>query len=408
MKLSLRLILLTAVMLLPSAAMAAMENVTGVTASLVDGHVHVRWQKPAGDIAQYRVYYSHASLLQNGGKYDDFETVPGNATQYVFPTNPPVATLYVSVIAVNTQGEESPLLAQEATIQLGQGGTASAQPASRSADAQDSFIHLLTARAISATGVILNFSHTVNIDRVSALTAFDIRDASGAQLRLRRLIIDDKTVTIHTEPQVRGRLYIVRLGASLRGWVIDDMRLSIDPQQAPMFFAGSPDGIDPGTGTRSSVGSSTGQVGGGARDISGLRLTGVPDAQGTYTIEASWMNPADILGLRVAQTADNGETFWPEQQLAADTQMLRVRGVPGGTFGIRIRAVGKDNALSPGAYATLDLPKTGAEKPLPTPSRTPVGSTGLPNSGFGLAAAVILAGAGTGFWEMRRRRAQVA
>jgi hypothetical protein len=397
MKLSLRLLTLTAAMLLPMGAVAAMANVTGITADIAaGGRVRISWQKPAGEVSAYRVYYSHASILQNGGKYDDFETVPGTQTDFTFATNPQVSTLFASVLAVNPQGEESPLFMEEASVNL-QGSFS--QLSSQSTSTQDAVLRLLTVRAVSATGVILNFSQNVVIDPQTAAQAFDISDGSGAQLVMRRLVIDGKTVTIHTVPQVRSRVYLVRVGNAVQGRTDDGRAAPLDPQQTPVLFTGSPDGIAAGTSS-----SSTTTVPGGARDVTALRLTAIPDANGTYTVEASWMNPAGITGLRVAQTSDGGKNFWAEQQLSADTQMLRVRNVPGGSFGIRIRTIGTDSGVSQGTFSSIDLPRT-----IPQPTRpTGGGSTRLPNSGFGLAAAVILAGAGTGFWEMRRRRAQVA
>lgn len=403
LRFSLRLAALSAALLIPAAATAQMAGVRGITATLVDGKATVRWQAATGDVAQYRVYHSHASILQNGGKYDDFETAPGTATEYTFSSNPPVPTLYLSVLAVDRQGNESPYFLEEVALNLSQGGSPQApSPMPASTGAQGATLRLLTVRAISATGVTLNFSQAVVVDQAAAMSAFDISDASGAKLQLRRLVLDGKTVTIHTQPQVRNRIYVVRVGAGVSGRTEDKRVAPLDPQQPPVLFAGSPDGVAPGSVPSVPQQTSGAQTGGGPRDVSSMRLTGIPDGQGTYTIEASWVNPAGIVGLRVAQTADQGATFWPEQQLAADTQMLRVRNVPGGTFGIRVRAVGTDNSVSPGVYTTIDLPKTASRTPKPT---VPDRSTGLPNSGVGLAAAVILAGAGAGYREMRRRRA---
>src|SRR6185436_240159 len=111
MTLSSRITVAFALALLPFAvALAAPGNVTGVKGELVNGKVHVTWTKPAGDEpVAYRLYYSRASILQQNGLYDDFEVIPAGTLDYTFASLPYEAdSLYVSVLAVNAAGEESP------------------------------------------------------------------------------------------------------------------------------------------------------------------------------------------------------------------------------------------------------------------------------------------------------------
>lgn len=412
-----RLTILSALLLFPAAAAAAPANVTGIAAALEDGKVHVTWTKlDATDLAQYRVFYSHTSILDNNGLYDDYEQADASASELTLQTVPPVDTLYVAVLAVDTKGEESPLFQEEASVALRPGG-APAQPASQPASAQggqaaqpageqDQELRLLSARAQSATGILLSFSQNVVVDPAKAAQAFDVRDQNGAVLGLKRLVIEGKTVILHTVPQLRGVVYAVRVGASVTGKTEAGQAVALDASQGPVLFTGSPDGIDPAAVPAQTE----------PRDITTLRINASPDGQGAYTVEATWMVPAGATGLRVSQSADRGATFSAERDLSPDTQTLRVRGVPPGSFGVRIRTVTADGRQSRGVTDFLNLPALSASPlmgsifgPAPRPSTplpAPVRSTTLPNSGIGLTAAVSMAFALATGQRMRRRRTQ--
>src|SRR5947207_883587 len=93
---------------LPLLVLAAPASVTGIKADLQNGKVHVSWQPlPGNDIETYRIFFGHASILDSGGEYDDFENAPGNVSEFVLPTQPAGDQVYVSILAVNAQGEES-------------------------------------------------------------------------------------------------------------------------------------------------------------------------------------------------------------------------------------------------------------------------------------------------------------
>lgn len=96
-------------------------DVTGLQAEVsADGEIIVTWDKLDEDIAYYNVYYSSQSILGNNGEYEDYERTSGPKGAYTFPGNPTFGgTLYISVLAVNQNGEESAVFAEEISVQVG-------------------------------------------------------------------------------------------------------------------------------------------------------------------------------------------------------------------------------------------------------------------------------------------------
>ena len=81
--------------------------------------IQLEWTAPVDtNISYYRVYYSRTSILANGGKYDDFEITPGKATSFTLTGFPQASKLFVAVLAVNENGEESPYFTEEAVLNL--------------------------------------------------------------------------------------------------------------------------------------------------------------------------------------------------------------------------------------------------------------------------------------------------
>ncbi len=121
MKKILRTILLASALLtLPSVVVAASvpPNVTGVTAAVINGALTVQWQ-PVKDssVSKYRIYYSRASILGNQGDFDDFVETLTSEPSFTFPSVPyKGSTLYISVMAVNAQGNESEAFESEASV----------------------------------------------------------------------------------------------------------------------------------------------------------------------------------------------------------------------------------------------------------------------------------------------------
>jgi hypothetical protein len=436
MKYSSRITVACALALIPFAvAVAAPGNVTGIEGELKDGKVHVSWIKPAGDEpVSYRVYYSRASILQENGLYDDFETVPATATEYTFPMLPyTTEALYVSVLAVNADGEESPLFLEETRIPIGNAPaqTASSQASSAASPApvqQPSgagVIRLLSAKAVSATGVTLAFTNDVQIDLSKAASAFTVKDASGATLRVTRLVILGKEVTLHTVRQERGRVYRLEANpAIVKGKDAQGAAIALDPQQGTILFSGHPSGAPFGSTTNSvippaqpmgpSLPSSAHE------DVRGLTLRGQATG-GTYEVNATWQAPAasDIREYRVAQSRDHGKTFAQAYSLPASTNAVKIKNVTPGAFGLSVQVVYLDNQASRGVFSEITLGKASVTQPPLPATNGQLGSivdpadgkgkgTSLPSSGIALAIPAMLSGMGVGFqiWKRKNRAAE--
>jgi hypothetical protein len=99
-------------------------NVTGINAAFTDGQIGIEWNAPGGDVVTYRVYYSQRSILSNNGAYDDFVQTNSDATSFVMSSVPPYSPVYLSVLAVNTKGEESPSFVEEVQVNTTNGNIA--------------------------------------------------------------------------------------------------------------------------------------------------------------------------------------------------------------------------------------------------------------------------------------------
>src|SRR3989344_1316896 len=210
MKLFSRILLTLVAASLPLNASAAVpESVRGIEAEMVDGVVSVQWDG-VPNATSYRIFYSHTSILDNDGLYDDFETVSGT-TSHVLQNITPSADLYISVLAVNGVGEESPYFVEEAHVALGDtfmqpqtSSAASSMAATTEPYGQNdvivedgmTFLRLLSAESISSTGVLLTFSHPVVVAPEQATLAFGILTSSGSPLALQRLVLQGTTVPI--------------------------------------------------------------------------------------------------------------------------------------------------------------------------------------------------------------------
>lgn len=401
--------ILTACMPLMALA-AAPSNVRDIRAEVVTDGVKVSWTKVAGDVASYRVFYSHASILENDGLYDDFESADGAADSHVLKNIARGGDLFVSVLAVNAAGEESALFLEEANVTV-EASAAVSSVASVSAmptPLAPNELRMLSAESISATGVTLTFSHTVDIPAAQALSAFMVHNASGGILPLKRLLIQGNTVTLHTFPQERNIVYRVTPGAVISGKDAAGNTLTLAADQSPMLFAGHADGIAPGTYKPTVSSSAVSAATTNKNEVMSLHLRAQPEEGGTYTVEASWQPGSDgIDGYMVSQTRDKGVTYGQPVSIGETSTSVKVRKVPAGSFGVMVKTVYADGTTSKGITQTIDLPgKQGSSSP-----KTPItGSvTGkdlgnLPNSGPALWVLTAAAGGMAGYWRVRRSK----
>lgn len=432
MTLRTRLAIATAALVMPLTALAvAPGNVTGIKATAQGGKATVSWTPVTGQtIKEYRIHYSHESILRSNGFSDDYEVVPGTVSNYTF-TPPPMQTFYTSILAVNTAGEESLYFAEEASVTLGTAASVSSastassktstptlasSSSSKMSTASSASTPILTipnttnsssapgmagqpqqlmkVEAISATGITLTFSQLVTVDQATAATAFTIRNASGTVLPLKRLLIQGKLVTLHTAvKQERGVVYAVVIGSGVMGKDANGTTVALDASQSPMLFTGHPTGTEPVKGSTQTPGT----------EVTGLTLRAKAEGKGYYTVDATWSLPTtSFTNLRVAQTTDGGRTYGVPTTLAPTTGGVSIPHVPASVYGLLVQVVRNDGTTSNGVLNTITLP--GKVSGTTQGSVLPTGGTsgGLPQSGVGVFASILLAGSLMGFLAMRR------
>ena len=419
-------ILLTLVSLsLPLTAAAAPSAVTGITAERSGNQIQVSWQKlPESEaIAYYRIFFSGQSIVKNNGQYDDFDIAEGTAGTHTLTNAPVSGALYISVLAVNDKSEESPVFAEEATVSaspstlptppaqdLGprtsdSGSTGSSiipSPQSTVPSPSGTF-SILSAQAISSTGVLVTFSAPVQITVENAAKAFGITDASGTVLVIDRLVLSGSTVTIVTAPQDGMKVYQLQ-AHDLQGTGDAGIALTLDTRQGTMLFAGfggsERSGVELPPDPRSP-------------EISNLILRGEAQEKGGFTAEAGWEVTGDAAGIDhfiISQTTDHGVTFGLPQALPATTQHIRIPGIPGGAFGIKVQAALLNGETTAGLTESIDLSPVQTEpiRPLPASGTPPETITApepasLTQSGMTPFALIAIAGAAVGIAVIRRR-----
>lgn len=380
----LRIALALALILWPLSAMAAPPPaVRGVTAALENGKLHVRWQAPSDpSVVAYRVYWSHVSIIDNGGAYDDFESTTGTQTDFIFPVLPPVSRVSVAVLAVNDRGEESRNFGDEATIDLpatpGQNVGATVTAPSTASATQGQVFRLLSARMLSRTGALLTFSEQVAVSQAEAATAFQLTDDRGAILPIRTIIVRGPFVTIVTDNLQQGTPYTVTASAV---HAIANPAAALDPGASSITFASD--------GTASPT---TTDEGGTTPVVANVRMSIEGKTGATYTVAATFDVPSgagNLAQIDVYQSRDGGRSFGAPQTLPPQARSVRFTDVPPGDFAILLRARGIDGNTSGSIPASIHVGAAGA--------RTP-----LTSSGAGLGAILVASGAVMGWRKMKR------
>ncbi len=385
----LRLIILGSMMALwPSFALAAVPAVTGIVASYENGQIHVSWTAPSEPAQSFRIYYSRESILQNNGRYDDFETTSGNRTEYFLTNFPTASHLYISVLAVAMSGEEGKTFTTETTVDLPSAGTATSTmtpPSSFGATSSTTTaatLQLLSALPISSTGVTLTFNAPIELADTDGPSAFVIQDGSGHQLSMRKLVIMGAQIMIVTDQQQAGTVYNLQVNDVVKGQGMTTS-LPLDPfQRNAQFTAWDALTDTPSMPTETPA------------SIVGLTLNGQVQSNGRYTVTAHWglSAPAAVVqSFELMQSRDGGKKFSAVQTIAGDTQAVTFHDVPFGAFGVSIRAVMPSGQRGPDVFSSIDLPKP---------------QTNLPSSGPGVLLLMGTAGAVAGWRKMRLQLAK--
>ncbi|MDD5623298.1 MAG: hypothetical protein PHI23_01150 [Candidatus Peribacteraceae bacterium] len=456
MRSSLCLSVLGILCLLPATVLAAPANVTGIQVEQRPEGILVSWDKPqeAEDIVSYRVYYGQESILETEGEYDDFEDTEGPVLELMLKNISPLpAELFVAVMAVDAEGEESPYFVEEASIHpapvmapvssspsattqeemnpfaeeevsapvITEGGAATSSSSSSKqmptgglslvpAEGGKSTLKLLTTKATSRTSVLLTFSAPISIEPSSAASAFGITDPKGAVLAMLRLDIEGATAIITTSPQFAGTVYRVQLNDPLRG----EEGEVLDATERSALFTGHESGEKETQATSSSSSSVPIAVSSSATgDIQDLTFEVTPQNNGNYTVSVRWQAPTSYTPsiYAIRQSRDGGKTFGAAQYLDGSLQGIQLKDVTPGEFGIGVNALDAQNNASPGVFRSVDLARSAAlpasvipgwtlqrntsftsVAPSTTPIRRPLSRTGEPVGLLCLAALGAAAG----------------
>lgn len=388
------------------------SNVTGIRAGVSeDGKVTVQWDAAEGDVKKYRIFYSHASILEQSGTYDDYEDAPGTATEYTLANVPPVATLYVSVLAVSQNDVESPYFVEEATVDLKKvvptqtvdisSSVAPFAPSPMVA-MESSTLQLLTAVSTTSTGVVLAFTHPLSIPEQYKEQAFSIKSGSGISLHVVRYRLDGTYAVLDTGLQVPGRVYQVMVHGSIAGKTQGDQLVPQESGTAPLLFTGLLTDLS-------------------VPDVQNLTLT--PKGK---DVDVTWLLPsATIRELQVQQSTNGGRTYGVAVRMEKSAKGVMIPNVTAKQLTVLVRVVGADGAISRGVSQTVSIDgsvvqsSSAASKPMPSSMKptvsskpstpTPITKPGtLPNSGLGLAVIATLSGAATGMRFFRTKNAPKA
>jgi len=361
---------------------AAPGSVVGLQAQAqTDGSVLVQWSAVTGDIAAYRVYFSQKSILENGGYYDDVETTDGPGTSHMLRNIPATFQIvYVSVMAVNAQGEESPYFTEEVRVTRATPPASSSEsmqiPAS-SAGAQASVamptpqetpavtsLHLLSAQALSATQVGLTFSVMPVIDPALAPAAFSIVDAQGAALAIEQLTINGTNVTIQTKRQVAEAVYQVRLSEPLAG----EGGLALDRIDRMAFFTGHSTGISAAEAAAQATANQqatqqpqtttqpTPSQPGSLPDVVNFHLEATPQANQLFTVTGKWeydITTPEGAFIIVRQSRDGGKTFNTPEFLPGNLDGVQIPNVTPQNFGLVVYVADAEGHSSPGVFKSI-------------------------------------------------------
>ena len=368
--------------LIPVAIMAAApSSVTGLQIEFRDDEtVAVSWEKlDEENIAYYRVYYSSESILKNQGSYDDFEQTDGPKGLFVFRGLAPDTDFYVSVLAVNTEGEESEFFAEEAfmhmpattddipdlipepanapVLQIPTGDEPLVDEAPSGAQTGESanigHFQLMSVISVSPTEISVEFSQPLPD---SAKPVFTVSKPDGSELEVLEVNVNGINVSLKTAAQ-EDTVYELVVGEML----MSSLGSSIDPDNRSVLFVGHAAVIVP---TDEPAPAEVVEdikdidLGEFASDVVGLNMRAIRTPNGLYDAITVWdldSLPENISHYIVGQSLDRGKTFIGPTLVPSDITELRTSGIKSGHFGIMMQIADQDGAVSPGVFVTIDL-----------------------------------------------------
>jgi hypothetical protein len=386
------------ILLIPS---TLAQGITGITLQSAPNAVSVEWHAArAMTVDHYKVYYSRQSILQNNGRFDATEDTIGDETNLVILDLKNRGfvhgdTMYVTVAAVDTDGNERQELSEEAhtTVQV-PGVTVH-----RSAG-----IGMINAVAESATSVRLSFSNPVKLPNGHPASFFTIEE-EGTGILVNVLSAEQmgNTILLKTTPMNARSRYAVTAGDTLTsadGSAIDAAKRSAvfvargeatpqvtkPIQPTPAVPAPTPEVTVPPIPELISAPDTVIQEMDitPPEDAKNLALTRELQSNGMYTVYASWsssINSAgDLTAYHVYESDDRGQTFVGPTALVATVTSTTIANIPPGTLTLKLTAVDNKGNESKGIEKIIILPETGP------------------------ALLLLLSGVGAGVLTMRRKR----
>ncbi len=382
--------------LIPLSVSAAVpQNVTQVEAHRTGNGMTVSWTSPQGgtDIGSYRVYVSHESILDHDGNYDDSVQTPDNKTVYVFNTLPLQSQkIYVAILAVSKEGEESEGFESETSIDS---GVAPSSASSSSLSAAPAPMAVVEVKAVSGTGVLITFSKSITEPTPLEARFFAIVDASGSGLAITAIEVIDQTILLHTamhEPDKNYSLAILEpISAN------DGTSFAVQSDKFPFTGFHNLMGAPQASSVSSSAPADVPYVSnpdlppapeenlGPPEDPVNLALKAMRRADGTYTVVAEWGASADsrhtLTSYSLATTKD-GAMLNPNLVVASNRTSVKYDSVPAGVFGVKVSSKDEKGNESVGIQKVITLP----------------------NSGVGLLGIATVSGLITGRKKLRRRK----
>ncbi len=418
----------------PLLASAAPAPVTGVHAERRGAEVVVSWDATSSDVASYRVYWSRQSILDNDGDYDDSEQTDGPVTTLTLKkmADGPV---FVAVIAVDSNGEESAAFVEEA-----EATTADNRPV----------LQVTRVVAAGANQIRLTFDHAVVLALADIRQAVRVEDANGTSVAVVSLSLDEDTILLTTAEQRAGKYRVTLAQEAFLGLPSDEGGpLAVFTQDSVHPFTSlavsaptSSSSMATRSSTRSSLTTaasstiSTATTSSAESDSSAppilaptrssssaaasassvgpavtVTLKDLPRTDGFHDIEIGWtITPgAEVSELSLAQSVDGGRTFGAWQPVPPGLGLVRVNRIPAGTFAVLLAAFAPDGSTYEPALQTITLSGrvvSGGMRP-PVASTTN-GNTPLASSGPASIAFVIALVAGGLAGAARLRRVPAA
>lgn len=389
-------------------------NVRQVSAEQQGTTVRVTWS-PVEDAAFYRVYFSHESILENEGNYDDFERTSGSDAEYTFVKLPLKSdTITFGVLAVNADGQESEGFETEKTITVTSVETTMANDKTEPSTPEENMpegenptstakpMEIESVEAVSATGVLITFTKTINPDADIKPDFFILTDSGGNTLAVKDMQKEGAMVLLTTDMQAPKRAYTF----GLLNVIPAEDGTNITSSAPQMSFEGFGDVMTqptepvpygkpptattpppvpygkPPTATQQPVPYGKPPVG-MLMDATFLDLAATPRTDGTYDVTARW-NPANGAQAYGLYTAVQGMPYAWNGQVPANQTTVVYNKVKPGAFALRLTSKDANGQESRGIERAVNLPTTG----------------------LGLLGIMGVAGASAGM-RLRRRRKTV-